>query len=238
MVGIGPGGSLDRTPRAELAIAQSQVVVGYNRYLDLIEDLTAGKELIRSGMTREQERCAAALERAAEGWTVALISSGDPGIYGMAGLAVEMAATSGKAVPIEIVPAVTAASATAARMGAPLMLDFACISLSDLLVPWDMIRQRLQAVASADLVVALYNPRSKKRKSQLEEAVAIFRTYREPKTPTGIGTAVGTEEETIVVTSLDDLLNHEITMRSIVLIGNSSSRIIDGFFITPRGYKV
>jgi precorrin-3B C17-methyltransferase len=214
------------------------VVAGYNRYLDLIGDLTEGKELIASGMTREKDRCRAAIQRAAQGCTVALISSGDAGIYGMAGLAVEMAASEGTMVPIEIVPGITAASATAARLGAPLMLDFACISLSDLLVPWDMIRQRLEAVAAADLVVALYNPRSKKRKSELEEAAAIFRRYRDEKTPVGIGTAVGTQEETIVLTTLADLLNHEVNMRSIVLIGNRSSRIIDGFFITPRGYDV
>jgi precorrin-3B C17-methyltransferase len=123
-------------------------------------------------------------------------------------------------------------------MGAPLMLDFATISLSDLLVPWETIRRRLEAVAAADLAVALYNPRSKRRKSQLEEAAAIFRTHRPGTTPVGIGTAVGTAEERIVLSDLDRFLDEEIGMRSIVIIGNSSSMILDGRFVTPRGYKV
>lgn len=238
MIGIGPGGPADRTRRAEAAIASCRVVVGYKRYLDLIEDLTAGKELISSGMTKERERCRAALQRAAQGATVALVSSGDSGIYGMAGLALEMAASETPHVSIEIVPGVTAATATAAALGAPLMLDFACVSLSDLLVPWADIRQRLEAVASADLVTALYNPRSKKRTRQLEEAASIFLKYRPGSTPVGVGTAVGTEDERIVLSDLDTFLNLEITMRSIVVIGNRSSKIVDGFFITPRGYNV
>lgn len=238
MVGIGPGGPADRTHRAEAAIAASSVVAGYKRYLDLIEDLTAGKELISSGMTKERERCRAALERAEVGATVSLVSSGDSGIYGMAGLAVELAASEGRNVSIEIVPGVTASTATAAALGAPLMLDFACISLSDLLVPWGSIRQRLEAVASADLVVALYNPRSKKRTEQLEEAASIFLKYRPGSTPVGVGTAVGTEDERIVLSDLGTFLDLEITMRSIVIVGNRSSKIIDGFFITPRGYSV
>jgi precorrin-3B C17-methyltransferase len=238
VVGIGPGGPLDRTPRAELALAQSQVIVGYKRYLDLIKDITEGKELISSGMTKETERCIAAIDRAAQGATVALVSSGDAGIYGMAGLALELAGGAGKSFPIEIVSGVTSATATAARLGAPLMLDFACISLSDILAPWSMIRQRLEAVAGADFVVALYNPRSKGRTRQLDEAAEIFRKYRNGATPVGVGTAVGTDEESILLSDLDHFLDLEINMRSIVIIGNRSSKIVDGWFITPRGYKV
>lgn len=238
MVGIGPGGRLDRTPRAEQAIAQSQVVVGYKRYLDLIADLTADKELISSGMTRETERCEAAVHRAEQGDVVALVSSGDAGIYGMAGLALELAQKSETPVPVEIVAGVTASTATAARLGAPLMLDFACISLSDLLVPWAMIRQRLEAVAAADIVVALYNPRSKKRTDQLEEAAAIFLQHRPGSTPVGVGTAVGTADESIVLSDLDHFLSLDINMRSIVIVGNSTSKIVNGWFITPRGYAV
>ncbi len=221
-----------------MAIARSSVVVGYKRYLDLIADLTEGKELISSGMTKEKERCMAALERARQGETVALVSSGDSGIYGMAGLALEMAASAGIAVPIEIVAGVTSATALAAKVGAPLMLDFACVSLSDLLVPWETIRQRLEALAEADLVVALYNPRSKKRSDQIEEAAAIFRKYRPGNTPVAIGTAVGTDEERIVLTDLEGFLQSDMNMRSIVVIGNRSSKVLDGFFITPRGYKL
>lgn len=238
VVGIGPGGPLDRTRRAEMAIAESRVVVGYTRYLDLIRDLLAGKETIATGMTHEVERCRAALRRAEEGKVVALVSSGDPGIYGMASLAIELSRAEGVSVPIEIVPGVSAASAAAARLGAPLALDFACISLSDLLVPWETIRMRLEAVAAADLVTALYNPRSERRVRHILEAARIFRRHRPGTTPVGIGTAVGTPEERIVLSDLDRFLEEEIGMQSVVLIGNRSSKVIDGWFVTPRGYKV
>ncbi|MGP8282481.1 MAG: precorrin-3B C(17)-methyltransferase, partial [Desulfomonilaceae bacterium] len=191
-----------------------------------------------SGMTKETERCKAAIERADQGATVALVSSGDAGIYGMAGLALELASNAGTSFPIEIISGVTSASATAARLGAPLMLDFACISLSDLLAPWSMIRQRLEAAAVADFVVALYNPRSKGRTQQLDEAADIFKKFRPGHTPVGVGTAVGTDEESIILSDLDHFLDLEINMRSIVIIGNKSSKIIDGWFVTPRGYQV
>ena len=238
MVGIGPGGKLDRTRRAEEAITASQVVVGYAKYLGQITGLTAGKQLISSGMTQEVERCRRALECAAAGATVALVSSGDAGIYGMAGLALEMAAGLGNRVQIEIVPGVSAANAAAARLGAPLMLDFAAISLSDLLVPWQVIRARLEAVARADLVAALYNPRSLKRTRQLEEAAEIFSAHRPGTTPVGIATAVGSEEERVVLSTLERFLACEIGMRSIVIIGNRSSKVVGGWFVTPRGYAL
>ncbi len=229
---------MDRTRRAERAIEESQVIAGYSRYLELIADLTKGKKLVSSGMRQETERCRKALELARSGETVALVSSGDPGIYGMAGLALELAAAEGSSVSIEVIPGITASSAAAARLGAPLMLDYAVISLSDLLVPWETIRMRLEAVAAADLVTVLYNPRSKKRVKQLEEAVAIFARHRPGTTPVGIGTAVGTEEEQIVLTDLAQVLEKEIGMRSLVIIGNRSSRKVLDWFITPRGYKV
>jgi precorrin-3B C17-methyltransferase len=229
---------LDRTRRAERAIAESQVIAGYSRYLELIADLTKGKKIVSSGMRQETERCRKALELAQSGETVALVSSGDPGIYGMAGLALELAAAEGLLVPIEVIPGITASSAAAARLGAPLMLDYAVISLSDLLVPWETIRKRLEAVASADLVTVLYNPRSKKRVKQLEEAVTIFTRHRPGTTPVGIGTAVGTDEEQIVLTDLAQVLEKEIGMRSLVIIGNRSSKKVLDWFITPRGYKV
>jgi len=200
--------------------------------------MLAGKQVISSGMTKELERCKTALAAALQGETVALISSGDAGIYGMAGLALELATTSGMDVPIEIIPGVTSATAAAARLGAPLMLDFAAISLSDLLVPWETIRKRLEAVAVADLVVVLYNPRSRKRKTQLTDAAEIFRNHRPGTTPVGVATSVGTEDERIVVSDLDRFLDAEINMRSLVIVGNSSSKIMGGWFVTPRGYKV
>jgi precorrin-3B C17-methyltransferase len=238
VVGIGPGNRLDRTRRAEQVIADSEVVAGYHLYLEHIADLTAGKELIASGMMQETERCRAALQRATRGAVVALVSSGDPGVYGMAGLALEMAAAEGFDVPIEIVPGISAANSAAARLGAPLMLDYACISLSDLLVPWESIRTRLAALAGADLVVALYNPRSKKRVRQLEEAVAIMLTHRNESTPVGIVTAIGETDERIALTTLGQLLTADVGMRSTVIIGNSTSVLLGERMITPRGYQL
>ena len=236
VVGLGPGGREHRTYRAVEAIGESRVVVGYTPYLESIADLLQGKEQIASGMTHELVRCRKALQRAAAGDVVALISSGDPGIYGMAGLAIELAEAEDVRVPIEIIPGVTAASAAAAALGAPLMLDFAVISLSDLLVPWDVIRRRLEAVATADLVVALYNPRSKKRVRQLEETVEIFRAARPGATPVGVVTAAGQEDQSVAITDLDHLLEQDVGMRSIVIIGNTTTRRIDPWIVTARGY--
>ena len=229
---------LDRTHRAEEAIRASSVVVGYKHYLNHIADLTEGKELLSSGMRQEVDRCRAALDRAQAGATVAFVSSGDAGVYGMAGLAIEMAAAHGMNIPIEIVPGVSAANSAAARLGAPLMLDYACVSLSDLLMPWETIRRRIEALAGADMVVALYNPKSTKRIHQIEEVAAIFRQHRSGNTPVGIATAVGAADEHFLISDLDRFLGEEITMKSIVIVGNSSSKILDGWFVTPRGYKV
>lgn len=229
---------LDRTHRAEEAIRASNVIVGYKHYLNHIADLTEGKELLSTGMRQEVDRCRAALERAQQGATVAFISSGDAGVYGMAGLAIEMAAAHGMNIPIEIIPGVSAANSAAARFGAPLMLDYACVSLSDLLMPWGTIRRRIEALAEADMVVALYNPKSTKRITQIEEVTEIFRKHRPGNTPVGIATAVGASDELLVLSDLDHFLNEEITMKSIVIVGNSSSKIIDGWFVTPRGYKI
>jgi precorrin-3B C17-methyltransferase len=213
------------------------VVAGYTRYLEHVADLTAGKELISSGMRQETARCEAALEAAESGRTVALVSSGDAGIYGMAGLALELAAARNSRIGIEIIPGVSAAQAAAARLGAPLMLDYACISLSDLLVPWEQIRIRLEAVAAADLVTALYNPRSTKRVTQLEEAVQIFLRHRPESTPVGIGVSVGSPDERILMSTLGDLLAEDIDMRTVVIIGNRTTRDLAGWMVTPRGYE-
>lgn len=238
MVGIGPGSPLDRTRRAEHAIAASRVIVGYAPYVDAIADLIGDREVIKSGMTHEVERCRLALERARAGESVALVSSGDPGVYGMAGLVLELAESEGYAVPVEIVPGVSAAYAAAARLGAPLMLDAAFVSLSDLLVPWAVIRGRLEALAGVDMVVALYNPRSHKRACQLDEAAAIFRRHRPGTTPVGIGTAVSTEAERIVLSDLDGFLREEIGMHSTVVIGATNTRRIGTWMVTPRGYRL
>jgi len=212
------------------------VVVGYGPYVENIADLISDQQLITSGMMKEAQRCRAAIDEATKGKIVSLISSGDAGMYGMAGLAMEMAAADGDQITMEVIPGVTAASSAAALMGAPLMLDSATISLSDLLVPWPTILLRLEAVAAADLVVSLYNPRSKKRVMQLEEAVRIFLSHRPSTTPVGIATAVGSMEQQVVLTDLEHLFEHEIGMRSLVIIGNSTTSVLNGRIVTPRGY--
>lgn len=238
MVGIGPGGIQGRTHQAENAIRQSDVIYGYKRYVELANDLLEGKEVIPSGMRQEVDRCLAALEKANSGSNVAILSSGDPGVYGMAGLVLELAHEKGFTLPIEIIAGVSAANAAAASFGAPLMCDYACISLSDLLVPWEQIKFRLKKVAEADLVVALYNPRSKKRIKQLEEAAYIFKQFRSLQTPVGIATSVGIEDEYTIISDLDSFLDMEIGMRSTVIIGNSTSKVYDNVFLTQRGYKI
>jgi precorrin-3B C17-methyltransferase len=212
--------------------------VGYTRYVQSIQDLTVGKRCVVSGMRQEMERCREALRLATEGWTVSLISSGDPGVYGMAGLALELAEEEGRKVSIEIVPGVTAANSAAASLGAPLMLDYATISLSDLLVPWDTIVRRLEAVAAADLVVALYNPRSRQRVRQLEEAVEILLRHRTGSTPVGVVTSAHTDEERVEISDLGHLLDLEIGMRSLVVIGNSETKTLGPWLVTPRGYAL
>lgn len=214
------------------------MVVGYKRYLDNIADLTDGKRLISSGMTKEADRCKAAIDEVVAGNTVSLVSSGDAGVYGMAGLALELAGEGGTKLDIEIIPGVSAANSAAARLGAPLMLDYANISLSDLLVPWDDIKKKLEAAASADFVVALYNPKSKKRVEQLEEAVEIFRKHRDGSTPVGVCTSVGYDgEEKIILSNLDNFMNEEIGMMTVLIIGSSNTKNLDGWMVTPRGYK-
>jgi len=240
VVGLGPGSPLDRTRRCEQAIAAAELVVGYRPYVDSLADLTAGKELAASGMRQEVQRCRLAVLRAAAGQTVALVSSGDAGVYGMAGLALEVARGEGLLgrLAIEIVPGVTAATSAAARLGAPLMTDFAAISLSDLLVEWSVIRRRLEAAAAADLVTVLYNPRSVKRQSQLAEAAAIFLRHRPASTPAGVATALGAGDERVVLCDLASLLEQEVTMRSVVVIGNTTTRVLDGWMVTARGYRL
>jgi len=244
VVGIGPGGLNHMTFEAREAIEKADVVVGYKTYLEFIEPLLADKDVVSSGMMREVERCSEALAIAASGKLVALVSSGDAGIYGMAGLALELAegADDGSAPPypgveIVIVPGVSAVQAAASVLGAPLMHDFAVISLSDLMTPLDTIRGRLKAAAAADFVVALYNPRSKGRVTQIEEAAAILIAARGPQVPVGIVRNACRQGEERIITTLGGMLSHTIDMFSIVIIGNASTRLSsDGRIITPRGY--
>ncbi len=239
IVGLGPGALEHLTPAARAALAAADTVVGYQTYLDLIPELLAGKEVVSSGMLKEVERCRQALELAAAGRTVALVSSGDAGIYGMAGLVLELAEQGVETVAIEVVPGVSAVQAAAARLGAPLMHDFAVVSLSDLLTPWALIRRRLEAAAGADLVVALYNPKSAGRTTQLEAARQILLRHRAPATPVGIVRNACREGESVVVTDLAGLTDQEVDMVSLVIVGNTSTfRDRAGRMVTPRGYAV
>ncbi len=234
VVGIGPGGAEHITPAALRAIAEAQVVVGYKTYLDFIPQCLAGKEIVSSGMRQEVERCRQALDLAAAGKKVALVSSGDAGVYGMAGLVLELAEGG---IDIEIVPGVSAVQAAAARLGAPLMHDFAVVSLSDLLTPWVRIRQRLEAAAAADFVVALYNPKSRGRTGQIAEAREILLRHRGAQTPVGIVRNACRPGEEVTVSSLGAFLDHDIDMFSLVIIGNSQTRVdAAGRMVTPRGY--
>jgi adenosylcobyric acid synthase len=238
IVGIGPGGLNHMTFEAREALTGVDVVVGYKTYLDFITPLLAGKEVVSSGMLKEVDRCNQALAIACSGKSVALVSSGDAGVYGMAGLALELAENLPTPPEIIIIPGVSAVQAAAAVLGAPLMHDFAVISLSDLLTPWPVIQGRLRAAAEADFVIALYNPKSKGRTVQIEAARTIIAGLRAADTPVGIVRNACREGENMVVTTIGRMLDHEIDMFSIVIIGNSATYVDQkGRMVTPRGYK-
>lgn len=226
------------TGAALAAIRSSDAVVGYTPYVSRISYMLHGKEVITSGMGKELERCRTALKLARMGEAVSLISSGDPGVYGMAGPLLEIIAAEGIDLPIQIIPGVPAANAAASLMGAPLMVDYATVSLSDLLVPWESIVKRLEAVASADMVTVLYNPKSRGREHQIEEARRIFLKYRNFQTPVGIARSVGDDQEEVLISDLGHFTEHQIDMRSVVIIGNSTTYRYKDLLITPRGYEI
>lgn len=234
VVGIGPGKKADMTFRAYEAMEKSDIIVGYKTYMDLIKEYYPGKEMKNSQMTKEVDRCIDVLKLAKEGKNVALISSGDAGVYGMAGIMLEIA--DGE-VEVEIIPGVTATNAAAAIVGAPVMHDYVTISLSNLLTDWELIKKRLELAAQGDFVVSIYNPKSRRRVTQIEEAREIMLKYKPKTTPVAIVRNAGREDEEHVVTTLDEMLNHEINMLTIVIIGNANTFIKDGKMITPRGYS-
>jgi precorrin-3B C17-methyltransferase len=240
LVGIGPGSVEHMTQRARDAIAEADVVIGYVTYIKLVSDLIEGKEIIRKSMTEELDRAVSALEAARAGKKVALISSGDAGVYGMAGPTYEVLFQSGwtpeDPVQVEIIPGASALNSCAALVGAPLTHDFCAISLSDLLTPWPIIARRLDAVAMADFVVALYNPKSGRRTRQIVEAQRLFLRHRHPETPVAIVKSAYRRRENIVFTTLDRMSDAEIGMLSTVLIGNSNTFVRNGLMVTPRGY--
>jgi len=240
LVGIGPGSVDHMTQRARAAIAEADVVIGYVTYIKLVADLIEGKEIIRKSMTEELDRAVSALEAARAGKKVALISSGDAGVYGMAGPTYEVLFQAGwtptDPVQVEIVPGASALNSCAALVGAPLTHDFCAISLSDLLTPWPTIARRLDAVAMADFVVALYNPKSGRRTRQIVEAQRLFLRHRRPDTPVAIVKSAYRRRENIVFTTLDAMAEADIGMLSTVLIGNSNTFVRHGLMVTPRGY--
>ncbi len=236
IIGFGPGSIADRTRRAEEAILSSEYIVGYGPYLKRIEDLLEGKKQFVSGMKKERERVLEAVELAENGHSVGLVSSGDAGIYGMAGLAIQIRNDRSSSFPLKIIPGVTAACSAAARLGAPLMLDYATISLSNLLVEWEVIEKRLHAALAGDFVLAVYNPKSNTRTEPFDNLCTIAREYLPPQTPVGIATALGQPDETVQIITLAELPTAEVTMKSILIIGNSTSCLNGEFFITPRGY--
>ncbi|MHB9022712.1 MAG: precorrin-3B C(17)-methyltransferase [Armatimonadota bacterium] len=224
------------TPAAEAALRAAEVVVGYHPYLLLVEDLLEGKRTVASGMREEIPRAQAAVDEALAGASVAVISTGDAGIYGMAGLVLELL-PEGAPVEVEVVPGITAASAAAACLGAPLMNDFAVISLSDLMTPLETIVQRVTAVAGADLVIALYNPRSHRRHEPLARALAVLRAAREASTPVGIVRNALRAGQEVRITTLGDFNEEEVDMLTILIVGNSQTNVKDGRMITARGYR-
>lgn len=241
VVGIGPGGLNHMTLEAREALAAAEVIVGYQTYLDFITPLLEGKEVVSSGMMKEVERCQQAIDIASSGRDTAIVSSGDAGIYGMAGLVLELVdgfrADPAVCPEVIVIPGVSAVQAAASVLGAPLMHDFAVISLSDLMTPWEKIRARLQAAADADFVVALYNPRSKGRVRQIEEARDILLSRRSPATVVGIVRNACRGGEESVVTTLGGMLDQSIDMFSIVIIGNGATFVdTKGRMVTPRGY--
>lgn len=236
VVGMGPGNKENMTFRAYKAMEDSDILIGHKTYISLVEDMFSHKELVRSAMKKEVARCEDTLRLAQDGKIVSLISSGDAGVYGMAGIMLEVAAGSG--VEVEIVPGVTSANASGSVVGAPIMHDHATISLSDLLTDWELIKKRLDLASAGDFVISLYNPKSFSRTTQIVEAREIMMKHKGEATPVAIVRNTGREAEDYVLTTLKDMLDEEINMFTTVIIGNSKTYVAGGKMITPRGYKL
>jgi precorrin-3B C17-methyltransferase len=242
IVGVGPGSHDHMTFRAKEVIEESDTIVGYDTYVTLVEDLIKGKDVYRYAMTQEVERAKQCIDLAQEGKIVSLVSSGDPGIYGMAGLIYETLAEAGwdpkTGLQVEIIPGVSALNSCASLVGSPLMTDFAVVSMSDLLVPWEIITKRVEAAAQGDYVIVIYNPSSKKRIHQLQDTRKLLLKYRKPDTPVAIIKGAFRESQTIVMTDLENMEEHadKLGMISTVIIGNSSTYNFKNLMINPRGY--
>lgn len=236
VVGIGPGAYDQMTGRAIRALNESDVIIGYTVYVDLVKEYFAGKEFMTTPMKKEVDRCVLAFEEAKKGKTVSMICSGDAGVYGMAGLMYEVGENYPD-VELTIIPGVTAATGGAAVLGAPLIHDFCLISLSDLLTPWEKIQARLLGASQADFVICLYNPSSHKRHDYLQKACDLMMTYKSPDTVCGIVSNIAREGENSRIMTLKELRDTKVDMFTTVFIGNSQTKVINGKMVTPRGYK-
>ncbi len=237
VVGIGPGKFSGMTMEADEAIRAADVIVGYKKYVELVMPHYADKEFFDNGMRQEADRCREALKMAQEGKNVALVCSGDSCVYGMAGLVYELA-PGFENVEVAVIPGVTAALSGGAVLGAALGHDFAVISLSDLLTPWELIEKRLDACAMADMCIALYNPGSHKRTDYLQKACDIFLRHKAPQTVCGLVHNIGREGESFEIMSLEQLRNTPVDMFTTVFIGNCATKVINGKMVTPRGYRI
>ena len=236
VVGFGPGGYDHMTHKAAQAISGADVVMGYTTYIEMLKEIFPEKHYVSTPMRQEVKRCEMALSAAASGQNVAMVSSGDSGIYGMAGVILQLSEAYPQDIEIEIIPGVTAASAAASILGAPLMHDFAVISLSDLMTPLDKIMKRVEYAAMADFVICLYNPKSKKRTEYIAMAAELIAKHQGPKLCAGIVRNAGRPDESHELTTVGALKDADIDMFSIVIIGNSQTYFKDGKMITPRGY--
>jgi cobalt-precorrin 5A hydrolase/precorrin-3B C17-methyltransferase len=237
VVGIGPGSLFYITPKAINAIRKAEVIIGYKTYINQIESLIKDKKVFAYGMTEEVKRAKTAIEYALKGMIVSVVSGGDPGVYGMAGLIFEILAQNNLEVEVEVIPGISAFNAASSKVGAPIMNDFACISLSDRLTPWDEIEKRLEYAAKSDFVIILYNPKSSKRRENLTKAKEIILKYRDNNTPVAIVKNATREGEEVFITNLDNMDSYPVDMNTTIIIGNSQSYIYKNFFITPRGYR-
>ena len=238
VIGIGPGCRDLMTQEAISAMEDAEVIVGYKTYIKLVEDFIKDKEVVQNGMRKEVDRCQDAIDIAKTGKKVAVISSGDAGIYGMAGLILELTTKQELDIPVKVVPGVTASIGAAAVLGAPIMHDFFHISLSDLMTPWEVIEKRLRLAAEADFVICLYNPRSKGRSEHLANAFKIMGEFKDGSTPVGIVKDVGREDQEKFICTFDTMDFERVDMTTMVIIGNKSTYIHDDLMITPRGYTV
>lgn len=235
VVGLGPGNKENMTFRAYDVLKNSDIIIGYKTYVDLIEDMFPDKKIIKSYMKKEVARCEETLKLALEGNIISLISSGDAGVYGMAGLMLEI---TGDQVEVEIVPGITSANASASLGGAPIVHDSVNISLSNLLTDWELIKKRIDLASQGDFVITLYNPKSSGRPELINEARDIMLKHKRKDTPVLIARNVGREGENYDITTLSEMLDYEINMFSTVIIGNSNTKVVNNKMITPRGYKV